>query len=198
MKLNSQIVFKSKRNTVRLSHQHVEKIHISAESAKFEADRLTHLYSKGLAVPRVITLNGEVIIMEYIKATPLPDMIDHWEQNPDPAAQKLAMESVVVWLFKYYEILEGESRGDINGRNFLFDGEKLWGVDFEERGIDTPLVDIGRLCAFILSYEPAHTQLKKELVEIIIKQSGLDHEQVLQEQEKSLEFLKQRRNGNYL
>jgi len=179
---------------VRLRHQRVEKIHTSAEKAKFEAGRLVHLYSKGLAVPRVITLNSEIIIMEYIKGTPLPDMIDHWEQNPDPASQKLAMTGVVAWLVKYYEILEGESRGDINGRNFLFDGERIWGVDFEEQAFNAPLMDIGQLCAFILSYEPANTPLKKELVEIIIKQSGFDPVHVLQEQKKSLEFLQRRRS----
>lgn len=194
MKLNSQTVFKSKRNKVLLRHQRVEKIHTLVENAKFEADRLRYLRAKGLAVPKVITLNGKIIIMEYINATPLPDIIDHWEKAPDLVAQKLAMDGVVSWLFKYYEILQGESRGDINGRNFLFDGKKIWGVDFEEQATETPLADIGRLCAFILSYEPAHTPLKKELVEIIVKQSGFDPMKILQEQEKSLALLKQRRN----
>ena len=150
--------FKSKRNAVRLTaHNIVEKQHNNPTAAKFESDRLALLHDKGLAVPKLLSVKDNLIEMEYVHAITLPDLIDVWEENPDPTALASAAVSLVNWLEKYYEIMSPETRGDINGRNFLFDGEQVWGVDFEEPGHSTIVEDIGLLLAYILTYSPKFT-----------------------------------------
>ncbi|MCL2619436.1 MAG: hypothetical protein FWD97_00700 [Defluviitaleaceae bacterium] len=201
MKLNSQtIYFNSKRNQVRLIDGRVEKVHATSEKADFEASRLTQLYKAGLDVPKVIDVVENVVIMEYINAKPLPDLIDEWEQNPDVISQEKAAKGLVEWLEAFYKAVDtGESRGDINGRNFLFDGEKIWGVDFEEVAHGTPLEDIGQLLAFITTYHPAHTDLKIRLSRIIAQWAAeifrIDPTEIKRQQELAVEFLQSRRKG---
>jgi len=178
----------------------VEKIHKDAHSAKFEADRLRLLHGSGLAVPRVFDVVENVIFMEYINARPLPDLIDEWEQNSDIISQEIAAKGLIDWLEAFYKIIPpGESRGDINGRNFLFDGEKIWGVDFEEVARATPLDDIGQLLAFVTTYHPAHTDLKAQLSRLIAQQAAeifkFDPDEIQRKQQMAVEFLQNRRKA---
>lgn len=176
MKSDSQIIyFKSKRNKVRLYQGYIEKYHRSSEAAKFEADRLTRLYDAGLAVPRLLSVKDNMLQMEYIPSIPLPDLIGQWETRQNIAVQEAVILGIVQWLADYYRVVDinntKETRGDINGRNFLFDGEKVWGVDFEEQIYGVKEQDIGRLMAFILTYDPPETQVKKTLTEIFLQKA---------------------------
>lgn len=201
MKLISQtIYFNSKRNQVRLINGRVEKVHLTAERANFEASRLIQFHKAGLAVPKVLEAVENMIFMEYIDAKPLPDLIEEWEQNPDIISQEKVAIGLVEWLAFFYKIVDpGESRGDINGRNFLFDGDKIWGVDFEEVAQGTPLEDIGQLLAFITTYHPANTHVKTQLSQMIAEQASkifhIDLDQIKHQQDLSIEFLKSRRKG---
>jgi len=184
---------------VRLHGGRVEKIHTNAQSAAFEAERLAQLHSAGLAVPRLLKVSGNIIFMEYIDAKPLPDLIDEWERNPDIVSQEKAAKGLIDWLHAYYMAVgAGTSRGDINGRNFLFDGEKIWGVDFEEETHGTPMEDIGQLLAFILTYHPDHTSLKVSLSNIIARHAAeifhLNPQEIQYHQNQAVELIRARRN----
>ena len=195
------IYFKSKKNKVRLYQGHIEKYHKSPEAAKFEADRLTRLHDMGLSVPKLFSVCGNMLKMEYIPATPLPDLIDQWEEEPNLKAQEIMARGIVTWLADYYKAVNtkntGETRGDINGRNFLFDGEKVWGVDFEERAFGSVEEDIGQLLAFVLTYHPDHTPLKQSLANIIacqaVRKLHLSLQILLQQQALALEIIGKRR-----
>ena len=63
----------------------------------------------------------------------------------------------------------GEIRGDVNGRNFIFDGSQCWGIDFEEKVYGTKEQDAGRLIAFVLTYDPPGTSLKSLLAESLLR-----------------------------
>lgn len=153
----------------------VEKYHASPEAARYEANMLDKLHKKGLAVPRLISLEDNLVKMEYISGITLPDLIDKWEaEAPDPAAISHVAESIILWLADFYAAADTAKtgRGDINGRNFIFDGQKIWGVDFEEHRRVSRERDIARLIAHILTYRPAHTPLKESLARRILCRAG--------------------------
>ena len=195
---SNKMYFKSKRNAVRLNaHNIVEKHHKDSTAAKFESKRLVLLHDKGLAVPKLLSVKDNVIEMEYVQAITLPDLIDTWEETPDLNAQTRATVSIVNWLEKYYEIMNPETRGDINGRNFLFDGKQVWGVDFEESGYSTIVEDIGLLLAYILTYSPKFTSIKEAFANQIAFHASeafdIASETVLQSQAAALGMLYSRR-----
>jgi len=186
---------------VRLSNGRIEKFHISKETAQFEANKLVRLHSMGLAVPKVLSAKDNIIIMEYIDAAPLPDLIDVWENKLCSSSQELAAKGVIDWLAKYYIAVDnantGITRGDINGRNFLFDGKKVWGIDFEEQACGTIIEDIGQLLAFVLTYDPENTPLKKNLASIManqaVKNFNFNLDDILTEQSKQIKIMENRR-----
>ena len=197
------MTFKSKKNRVYLQGSNIKKVHQTAIGARLEADRLIYLHAQGLAVPKFLGIEGNTITMEYIPAAPIPDLIDEWEDRPNPAAQDLAMRGIVSWLAEYYIVIpSGQSRGDINGRNFLFDGQKIWGVDFEYDAYDTIESDIGNLLAFILTYNPAHTALKQSLATAIVHQAAmslaLDPQTILTQQALAIDRLHSNRKKREL
>jgi len=60
-------------------------------------------------------------------------------------------------------------RGDVNCRNFLLaDDGILYGVDFETLPEGKRETDVGVLCAYILTYDPARSPLKKQMAEELI------------------------------
>jgi len=173
--LNSEPTrFKSKRNTVLLCDGVIEKHYSSVEMAAFEARELRRLKTLGfLRVPEVVELSGAVLKMQYIPGDTLPDIIAHSENSSASISAETIVDSLVGWLREFYRAVDtditGEIRGDVNGRNFIFDGTYCWSVDFEEKIYGVKEQDIGRLMAFILTYDPAGTSVKKELAEMLLK-----------------------------
>ena len=185
MSYSQTIRFKSKKNEVRLYNGIIEKHHTLPEAAAFEANMLKSLRAKGLAVPRVLSVENNLIKMEYIEGRTLPDLIDDLENEGHSISdvEKIA-KAVITWLSEFYIAIDtrrtGKGREDINGRNFIFDGEKIWGIDFEEESLDrlpSPAEktefdviekDIARLMAFVLNYDPPNTHLKIELSNSIL------------------------------
>ena len=185
MSHSQPIRFKSKKNEVLLCNGIVEKHHALPEAAAFEANMLKSLRAKGLAVPRVFSIENNLIKMEYIEGLTLPDLIDDLENKGHSIGdvEKIA-EAVITWLSEFFIAIDtrrtGKGRGDINGRNFIFDGEKIWGIDFEEESLnrlpspaektefDVVEKDIARLMAFVLNYDPPNTHLKIELSNSIL------------------------------
>ena len=179
----------------------MEKEFKSSVAARKEADILIDLQSKGLRVPRVLKVEDNLIHLEYIKAITLPDIIDIWEESPDEEQQEKVINQLIEWLAKFYEIVNtlhtNEIRGDVNGRNFIFDGERIWGVDFEERSYGKMVDDIGLLTAFISTYKPVDTPLKQRLIKAIQKQAAqvfdLSKYNLKKSHNKGRDTLKQRR-----
>ncbi|MDR2167805.1 MAG: hypothetical protein LBE35_08170 [Clostridiales bacterium] len=167
--------FKSKRNIVLLNRGVVEKYHASVEAAAYEAEMLRKLHKNGLAVPRLISLEENLVKMEYIAGLTLPDLIDKWEAKPPSSdAVNFVAEGLIIWLANFYAATGTENcgRGDINGRNFIFDGEKIWGIDFEDHAAESAEADIALLAAYILTYNPTNTPLKQALTARILQQAA--------------------------
>ncbi|MCL2695946.1 MAG: phosphotransferase, partial [Clostridiales bacterium] len=162
MRLKSDFKFYSKRNTVILRDSLVEKRVASPAAAALEAAMLTQLHAAGVPVPELIAQEGSTIKMSYIDGEPLPDLLTrletaHCERD---TAHSIA-DSLIEWLADFYRAMDGQIRGDVNGRNFLWDGARWWGVDFEQRETGERAQDIGRLLAFVLTYDPPNTPIKR-------------------------------------
>jgi len=176
LKLNSEpIRFKSKQNTVLLCDGVVEKHFTSAEAAAFEVRELRNLRAAGVRVPEVYALDGALIKMQYIHGETLPDLIARLETSSDTSGVEAAADRIISWLRDFYNAVDtdetGEIRGDINGRNFVFDDVYCWGVDFEEKIYGAKEKDIGRLLAFVLTYDPPGTPIKTEFADKILQRA---------------------------
>ncbi|MCL2508454.1 MAG: hypothetical protein FWF05_04690 [Oscillospiraceae bacterium] len=156
----------SKRNHVELCGGVVRKRVQSPEAAVREAAILRELRGRGVAVPHVLDLRGCVLTLEYLPGEPLPDLIESGGFDPG----KLAF-AVCGWFAAFYEAVPpGEIRGDVNGRNFLYDGAKIYGVDFERRVYGTKARDAGRLAAFFATYDTCDPARRAALRDMFIKE----------------------------
>ncbi|HHX54068.1 MAG TPA: hypothetical protein GX704_04080 [Clostridiales bacterium] len=160
--------FYSKKNRVTLEDGVVIKRHSDVFSSIREARALTELREAGLAVPFLLGRDENVIRMEYI-----PGEIYHAlteEMTPEHA---LALAD---WLAKYHDIT-GLLRGDVNLRNFIWNGRECVGVDFE----DVPAAgereaDMGKILAFAVTYKPClspgKTECARQLLRAFVKTGG--------------------------
>ncbi|MCL2023083.1 MAG: hypothetical protein FWG82_01770 [Oscillospiraceae bacterium] len=151
MKSHSERLY-SKRNEVYRIGNIVQKHHKNDETAALEEEFLTRLHRSGLPVPHRVVRNEKILTMPYIPAEPLSDVIARWESVNTAEIDDIARK-LVQWLADFYTAVEvGEIRGDVNCHNFLWDGQRVFGVDFEERIFGEKEMDIGRLLAFVLTY----------------------------------------------
>jgi tRNA A-37 threonylcarbamoyl transferase component Bud32 len=159
--------FYSKRNEVVLRDGHVHK-HIP--NAPQEAAILKFLSEHGVRVPQVISCTENLLVLEHLPGETLPDLIEHGAYNPANLAQALCD-----WFAAFYAACPGKSRGDVNGRNFLYDGNVIDSVDFEDAlAPGSPARDGGRLAAFLATYETHDKKKQAELVREFTQRFGGD------------------------
>ncbi|MGI6413036.1 MAG: hypothetical protein ACOXZ5_05175 [Syntrophomonadaceae bacterium] len=137
--------------------------------AQQEACRLRELRQKGIKVPAVKWSNHQIIIMEYIIGTLLEGIIN----RTDWLNQDKWLKCLVAWLGRLHSIRNPEGQvlcfPDLNLRNFIYTGESIFGLDFEEWVWDRPERDLGGLAAFILNNNPMFTPAKYEVVNRLLK-----------------------------
>jgi len=136
------------------------KVHKFSQSAQLEAENLRFLAENGVRVPKVLGCKKNLLLLELLCGEPLPELIERGDFDPQVLAQALCD-----WLADFYAACPEISRGDINGRNFLFDGKVVYGVDFEEVLMPgSPAQDAGRLAAFLATYDTKAPEKQQALV----------------------------------
>jgi len=193
------VKFISKRNQVFLRDGFVYKQVKDPQAAALEASILRELCGRGVAVPEVLDCRGSLLMLEYLPGEPLPDVIERGGYSPEAIALALCD-----WFAAFYAAVPGERRGDVNGRNFLYgrfgrwDGEKIYGVDFEERCYGSPTRDAGRLAAFIETYETRNrtgqAALSRVFVNDFSERFGCELREILAEREREYEAMRGRRH----
>jgi tRNA A-37 threonylcarbamoyl transferase component Bud32 len=177
--------FYSKKNEVSLvqftdslglKREWVVKKYNDPKNIKMEGEILKQLYTGGLSVPKMIHVGVTSIIMENIKGITLLEWIEDKEKEsvakPGCRVEVLkTIEELAHWLKRFYEIMavadsENIILGDTNFRNFIV-ADKLYGVDFENCQRGKVEEDIGKLCAFALTYDPPFTEWKCMLADAI-------------------------------
>ncbi|MCL2494154.1 MAG: hypothetical protein FWE98_00675 [Oscillospiraceae bacterium] len=193
--------FISKRNQVYLQDNLVHKQVKDPQAAALEASILRALRGAGVAVPEVIACRGNLLVLETLPGAPLPEVIEGGGYEPHALALALCD-----WFAAFYAAApaptgaEGECRGDVNGRNFLYDGQKIYGVDFEARCHGPVSRDAGRLAAFIETYETRggavaekQTALSQAFMRLFSARFRCGMEEILAQREAELEAMRARR-----
>ncbi len=171
-----------------------------------EASLLVALDKKGLSVPKLYYKGKGSIVMEYIRGATLVDALTDAEyytrKSRDYINIKGLAEHLARWLDGFYRTssqITGKSTilQDINLRNFLL-GYKLYGIDFEDCREGLIEEDMGRLLAFIVTYEPAFTTFKmgfaREVYYALAKRMPLNRDRVIAEASKEFDAIRERRD----
>jgi len=91
----------------------------------------------------------------------------------------------------------GIIRGDVNGRNFIISPDRVVGVDFEEQANGTVEQDIGRLLAFVLTYDlPGNTAQRRFawlLFRLAVKRLRLSPDEIQRQCRLEIAAMKKRR-----
>lgn len=135
-----------------------------------ETSILQKAHQYNLHVPAIIGTTATVLILEYIDAPNLCDLIT---LNPD----RMLGLMLASWLAQYHSVFNQGSdqvllKGDARIRNFLVPHDHLIGVDFEESHVGVFIDDLAIACASILDTAPLFTENKLVLCLTIINQYG--------------------------
>jgi len=122
-----------------------------------EAGLLKILKKKGITVPKVYLQVENLFFLEYIQGNNCCDFINSGQKEEEI---DLLLREMAYWLVDFHSLDQSGKhllKGDCNLRNFLWDGEKVYGIDFEEVVYGCPWTDVGEICSFILNTKPAFT-----------------------------------------
>ena len=167
-------VFRGKRNKVWLEGGLVRKLILPgadrddpASAALKEGEALRLLRAEGVAVPRLTSVEGALLTMEYVAGITLTDEIERAERGQSSFSPGTLAGLIADWFVRFYAALpDGVRRGDVNCRNFILTEEgRLFSVDFESLPQGRKEEDLGRLAAYILTYDPPYTEYKLKLVD---------------------------------
>ncbi len=214
--------FFSKKNEVYLvkatkkdknKEKYVVKIYSnSLKRMEKEMNMLLELKKMGLAVPKVYYMGRNYFVMEYINGVTLLEEICKQEgyvkeeTSSDFFINIKTLEGLLKWLTDFYRFSRQIKNrnivlGDVNLRNFIVSNKlygKIYGIDFEDYCEGLPEEDIGKICAFILTYYPAFTKWKQcvvgQIAYIFTEKLKLNFESIKRETIKELMAMEKRRN----
>lgn len=133
-----------------------------------EAQVLRDAYSSGVPVPKIIGTTAHVILMQYVSGQNLCDLIN---SDQDPLYGMMLGQ----WLATYHQRFQREDnpdivllKGDARIRNFIHDGSRIIGVDFEECTSGYYLKDLASTCASILDTDPLFTPEKRLICRMLL------------------------------
>ena len=193
--------FISKRNQVFLRDGVVIKRVISPARAAAEAELLCEYRNAGVRVPRVLEQRDNEIVMEFIKGETIPDFLARTQIDDtllSDAATRLSS-----WFKCFYAAVNhrqgGEIRGDVNGRNFILSKDDVSSVDFECRAFGTAEQDLGRLLAFIKTYDIVGTRANNRFgllfYNAVLKDMSLSGQEILRQYRLERLAIKKRRSS---
>jgi tRNA A-37 threonylcarbamoyl transferase component Bud32 len=156
--------FRSKKNiVVHLlvnSRNQIKRINLVAKLFvtgyyKNEIKILRMCYEGGLQVPQIIGAKNGVILMDYIPGETLTEYV-----NKTFASN--IIDILAKWYYKFHQIT-GMVKEDPRLRNFIFNQDTLFGLDFEEAHIGHWIIDIAGVSASLLDTDPIYDKRKRAL-----------------------------------
>lgn len=120
-----------------------------------ELEKLRLSRKGGLAVPDVIAAKSGVILMTFIPGETLVDRINR-TFNPE------LIDALASWYYKYHSI-HAMIKGDPRLRNFIWNDNKLFGLDFEESRVGHWMLDIAGIAASLIDTKPIFDARKRSL-----------------------------------
>jgi tRNA A-37 threonylcarbamoyl transferase component Bud32 len=144
-----------------------------------EAVNLKKLDFKGITVPEVFYKSSpddpaDYLLLEHVPGITLSHLLEEldWDKDDEINDFKQCLASLGEWMASLHEIKENNGsflKGDCNLRNFIWNGKKICGLDFEESTIGDPCQDLGEICFFLLTNSPPLTPLRMEMVDWFLK-----------------------------
>lgn len=165
------MIFSSRRNLVRTvkwnGQTAVRKLFDSPEDWLAERQMLFRLSGK-ISAPRLLASVPGALLMEYL---PFPTLLDELERQEREGFCTAPWHALREWLESAHA-LTGLCPGDGNLRNFLWDGARIHGIDFEGYR-PAPLADsLVQIAAYILEYTPQGTPVKHQAAQILFDRNA--------------------------
>lgn len=215
--LNSEITkYNSKRNDVykitNLGNTFVLKHFSNMKSNNYnmlkEIKIITTLKNNNINVPSILSLANSFYLMDHISDITLLGYLELSEKesvnNHISEETKIILTNFLKWLNSFYSTLSSSLNkeiilSDINLRNFLvLDNNEITGIDFETVGSGKIIEDLGKICAYILTYNPTFTDYKYNIISFLENQMisifNVNPNRLTEEKIKQLTNLKIRRN----
>jgi len=153
----------SKRNRVWVVETDVRPIVVKrflSGRGGHEFETLMQARLEGLDVPYPLWSDGSHIVTEYVAGDSCELMINHMVSGA-------AAGAMGTWLARFHSSLsEGNMvkiMGDAVLSNFVFVGDRVYGLDLEDSRLGDPMDDVGQLAANMLGSEPFFTPVKFDL-----------------------------------
>ena len=189
----------SKRNSVyRIygnSKSYILKKFCDVGYMSTEAEILKILLNSKASVPKILYVSNNEVMLEDLGDMTLLEWLKREEKSTSVTYHKMIIK-LLCFMQKFYRITR-EHYGkqyiinDVNLGNFLISNNKIYGIDFEnctEGKIET---DIGRMIAYIISYDPIATEWKfkfiKDLLHIFLLNFNLNNVLLIKEIKYELE-----------
>ena len=162
----------SKRNSVyrvfNNNKSYIVKKFNNIDSMLIEAEILDILNQNKVWVPKLIDVSNDEVTLEDLGDTTFLDWIEKEEKSLSVSYHKMIIK-LLGFFQKFYKATSdfyGKQyiMNDINLRNFLINNNKIYGIDFElceEGKIET---DIGKMIAYIITYDPIATDWKFKFI----------------------------------
>ncbi|WP_158212345.1 phosphotransferase [Natranaerobius trueperi] len=165
---------------------------------------MTKLQEMGAPVPKLIYSSKQIIITQYIEGPLLVnELFKHGHDILEADLLGDTLEKIYVELANIKTVVkpsqcaqkpqlqEGQMiLGDMNLRNFILNREdvRIYRIDFESVGYGSLSQDLGKLCAFCITYDPPFTDEKIRLTKRLFN-SLLDRFFMLKSEVKNEIFL---------
>ncbi|HAJ95776.1 MAG TPA: hypothetical protein DCP02_06040 [Actinobacteria bacterium] len=167
---------------------------------KIEGNFLKDLRISSLHVPELLLTGKDYLLMEYIKGSTLLDILIRHEGNGSSDDRPFLMAIDFIYDF-YRHTLESAGRSyilkDINLRNFICREDKLYRIDFEDCAPGYIEEDLGKLFAFMLTYDPVFTEWKisrvKDFFKYLSDKYSADTDNIKSEMKRELISIEDRR-----
>ena len=187
-------------------------------NAKTEFATINQLSNLGIPVPKLVEYSDGILLLEYIPGNTVLQIIDKMmndktslPDDEDNIELKRIFDLLAQWFadlhFKTWQPkpeskneqnhLPGCSllKGDCVLKNFIYDPSTLmiYGVDFEESHFGSPVLELGAICAAILTIKPMFSNMNFKLCEYFIDSYSQYLSQLIHNQLKPIDF-----NASYL
>jgi aminoglycoside phosphotransferase (APT) family kinase protein len=137
-----------------------------------ERDMLKRCRDAGVPAPYSISVLQNAILMEFIDGINLSSLFDSVMTSPEAKdgltgyPRQELIDGLASWLAQFHHSFGFKMcRGDSILKNFIVSRKKVYGIDFEESGEGDPIKDVGQVCSYALSTDPAFTEAKFQFCE---------------------------------
>lgn len=138
----------------------IMKKYSDKELMEKEYKNIKMLENMSIPVPAIAFKTHESLFLEYIQGRLVGDLVEREDQGD-------WIDQLALWMAKLHKIKykdESLLKIDVNLRNFIYSGNKIYGLDFEEFGYGDPRRDLANICFFILTNRPSFTAAKHRIM----------------------------------